>query len=296
MDIKRILYFKRVAETQHITKAAQDLYVSQAHLSRIIGEMERELGVELFDREGRGLVLNECGKIFYEYALKMISLFNEATQRTQEAHLRAQFQVAVATNSSAYMPAFLSKTSKKHANMKIRQYSGPRKKVVAMLKNGSVDFAITAPPLDEIGINSVQLRNEIPAIIYPKGHWLEDYDVVSLEKILNEPFVGVAQGFGARDTIDAYYQTHGLSPTFVLETGDTISVERYVEQGLGIALCARALVLQEDHFKNHHTLLEEDVPCILGLSWNSNRALSKEGEAFYREAVEYFSDLANLDG
>ena len=50
MELRHLQYFKRVAELEHLTKAANDLFVSQSHLSHVIIELETELGVQLFDR------------------------------------------------------------------------------------------------------------------------------------------------------------------------------------------------------------------------------------------------------
>jgi hypothetical protein len=67
ISLKMLQYFKKVAETQHITNASKELYISQPQLTRVIAELERELGVTLFDREGKGIRLNPCGEAFYRY-------------------------------------------------------------------------------------------------------------------------------------------------------------------------------------------------------------------------------------
>ena len=78
ISLKMLQYFKKVAETQHITNASKELYISQPQLTRVIVELEKELGVALFDREGKGIRLNPCGEAFYRYTNEMLLLAERA--------------------------------------------------------------------------------------------------------------------------------------------------------------------------------------------------------------------------
>ena len=294
MNIEDLYYFKHVAETQHLTKSAQDLFLSQAHLSRAIKRLEHEIGVELFDRKGRSIYLNESGKVFYHYVVKFMSVYNEAIKETQQTAARSHFDVTIVTNSGAYMPGLLAYVAEKCPAIKVRQLSAPRKKIITMLRNSSVNFSITAPPLQELDITTQVLGNEAPALIYPKNHWLDECGHVHLQDVLSEDFVGVAQGYGARDSLDAAFRAIGKAPTFVLETGDTSSVMSYVENGFGIACCAKSLVNKHPYYKDHYTDIEEVIPCILALSWNKQMDFTEKQLIFRDAAIAYFTELLGL--
>lgn len=291
MDAKHLYCFKCVAELEHITKAAEQLYVSQSQLSRIIAEIEEEIGAPLFDRNGRGIKLNENGRIFYRYALKIIGNYSDAKARIREANMSSQFRLTIATNAGAYLPGMLAKLSESDKTLKIRQYSAPRKSIIAMLKNGSIDFAITAPPIDELGIDHLELATETPVVIHPESHWLRGMERVSLIDLHDEAFVGAARGFGARDSVEKYYDKLGITPNFVVETGDTASIERYVSCGIGIALCAKSLILNSPEFRNSFVEIEEEMPCEIGISWLKERTLNPHQHSFIRMAMDYFEDL-----
>ena len=66
MNLSQLQYFKRLAEIQHYSKAAKELYISQPTLSSSISALEKELGVALFRREGKGVFLTECGSLTKE--------------------------------------------------------------------------------------------------------------------------------------------------------------------------------------------------------------------------------------
>ena len=73
MTITQLTYFKELAKIQHITKTAQFLHISQPSLSSALKSLEEELGVKLFDRNGKLLVLNDNGQLFLQYVEKALS-------------------------------------------------------------------------------------------------------------------------------------------------------------------------------------------------------------------------------
>ena len=81
MELKQLVYFKRLAECQHMTRAAERLGVTQPFLSRVITSMEKELGVSLFDHVGRGIRLNKNGEYFY----KQVSEILKSTERAEQS-------------------------------------------------------------------------------------------------------------------------------------------------------------------------------------------------------------------
>lgn len=81
LDTKALLCFKKVAELEHMTKAARALFISQAQLSKIITDLEQQYGVKFFDRSGKGIKLNNCGKLFYQYTLQIIDLVYKSEKR-----------------------------------------------------------------------------------------------------------------------------------------------------------------------------------------------------------------------
>ncbi len=292
MEFKHLLCFKRVAELEHITKAANDLYMSQAHLSRIIAELESELGVKLFDRDGRGIKLSPCGLSLYQNVLKIIIQMDDTKKQVQTVYQRQLSQLTVVTNAGAYMPGLLLRLTKVDPTLKLRQYSAPRKDIIQMLREGSVDFAICCPPIkDELEFKSTILRIEPAVVIYPKGHWLEGIKNVSLSQLQGELFIGVAQGYGARDAVESSYYSTGISPNFIIETGDTSAVQRYVYEGLGIALVAKALIRQDEYFKDHYADIDEPASGTLAITWKKDKAFGENDNLFYQTALDFYREL-----
>ena len=84
MEIKQLLYFTETARLQHMTEASLILNVAQSALSRQISLLENDLGIELFKREGRNIILTEAGKIFYEDAMKILEVVDNTKEKILE--------------------------------------------------------------------------------------------------------------------------------------------------------------------------------------------------------------------
>ena len=168
MEFRHLICFKRVAELEHMTRAADELYMSQSHLSHVISELEDELGVKLFDREGRGIRLNPCGREFYNDVSELFTQYDDACRRVRASYLRQTTQLTLVTNVSTYMPGLIKATQKAMPAVGVQQYSAPRRRVVRMLLAGEADYAICCPIItDEPDLESTLLRVEHGVIIYP---------------------------------------------------------------------------------------------------------------------------------
>ena len=73
MTLNQILYFQKIANLENYHQAAEELYISQPSLSRSMASLENELGVTLFEKEGRGVTLTKAGRMFLEYADRILT-------------------------------------------------------------------------------------------------------------------------------------------------------------------------------------------------------------------------------
>lgn len=284
MDIEQLVCFKKVAELEHVTKAAQELYISQTRLSRTIADIERELGVKLFDRVGRGIKLNDAGRAFYQYAVKIIAEYDDAVTKVRQVGHKNLYQIALATNVPTYMPTLLGSIAKEHPQLKVSQASAPWKTLLTMLRDHSVDFAVTAPPLREADMETVIVHVEQPAVIYYEGHWLSGQKTATLASLQEERFVSTPAGYGIRNFMEHFSKKYGTSFSYPIETSE--AVVQYVQHGLGIAFFPLSIALKDEGLARRHVELEEDMPCPIGLSWRIGFDLGETEKIF----IEAFRD------
>ena len=103
MELAWLKYFVETARTGNMTKAAENLYISQPALSKTIGMLEKELGIALFERTGRGLKLNQYGREYYERTNKVLEELEDARRRIQDAAGKPDMNVRLTL--AAFSPA-----------------------------------------------------------------------------------------------------------------------------------------------------------------------------------------------
>lgn len=293
MELRHLQYFKRVAELEHLTKAANDLFVSQSHLSHVIIELETELGVQLFDRVGRGIRLNPCGKEFYHNIVKLFYEFEDSKKKIQEIHKRQSTQLTIVTNVSTYMPGLLKANKQNSPNLNIQQYSAKRRRIIRMLLDGDADFAICCPLLtEEPDLESLLLYTEQGVIVYPSDHWLKDRKSVSFEELKDENFISVSVGYGTRDMQDIYFKTAGIVANNSVETTDTSSIFNFVKDGLGIAVAPKSMTLRNADLCDNFVEIDEAPIATIGLTWRKDHYLSEAGKAFFETTKAFFTGLS----
>src|SRR5579884_4252519 len=108
MDLLQLRYFQTVARLEHMTQAAQELYISQSSLSKTIIHLEHELGVSLFDRQGRKIQLNQYGKAFLRRVEQVFAALDDGQRELADLAEGKQGQVSLASMSIYLLPVFSS--------------------------------------------------------------------------------------------------------------------------------------------------------------------------------------------
>lgn len=293
MEVKQLMFFKRAAELEHMTKAAEELAVSEPFLSKSISSLEKEIDAKLFDRVGRGIKLNPCGKLFYVRLISIINLYEDTVKEVRNIGFSQRNRLTLVTNVGQYMPGLLKWITMSNLEMKIRLLSAPRRDIIRMLNNGEVDFAICSPPIkDNVITESEYLRYEPGVIIFPDGHRLKNRSCITLEEVKDETFITAAPGYGTREAFDRFFEELGVSPPIVIETVDTGSVLRYVENGLGIAAVSESAVLQDPVFRNSYSTVGNGTSGgDVALEWRRKQYMSEAGKLFIKQTKEYFNSL-----
>lgn len=276
MRTSSLYYFKRVAEIGRINTAAEELYISQSQLSRIIADIEHEVGVELFTRSNNRLSLNESGKVFYDYLSKVLGEFNEGMARAREAYDVGRTYFSIVTNMTSCTSGLISFLLKKIPELRIKEVPAPFKSCLRLLNNGNADCAITASAIEAPHIKNLVLRTGKVVLIYPEGHRFEDMrDTLVLEDILLERFVSMANGYGLTDLIIEQTEATSISVSdhVVIETADYRSVIRYVREGVGCALVPWSLASCDEFCLGHYADIFSETTFDMVLNWDDRHVM-----------------------
>jgi LysR family transcriptional regulator, benzoate and cis,cis-muconate-responsive activator of ben and cat genes len=245
MELRHLRYFVTVAEEENVTRAAARLHVSQPPLSRQIRDLERALGVSLFDRSANGVRLTDAGEIFLAEARGVLQRADEAVERVQAVALGKQGKVRVghAPAASEILGRALRSFSRAHPGVRVELREMTTQAMLRGLRERTLDVALTVAisPRDFEGLAVEPLGAYPICVAVSKKHRFARLREVPLSALAREPLVGRSrseypEAHAAQLQILAPYTR---SPKVVDEYDCFASLIAAVEAERGVALVAQ---------------------------------------------------------
>lgn len=252
MDWHQINYFQTVAQVQHITRAAEQLSISQPALSRSISRLEDELGVQLFDRKGRNIYLNRYGKMFLnrvEQSIKQIEIGKQEIWEEIHPNSGTVSLSFLPSLGISLVPDILSSFQKKHPNVKFQLTQTSNRQIIEQLKSRETDIALTSLHHEDKEVICQLLLTEELFLVVAIDHPLASYNEVDLILAKNEPFISFKETNVLQVIIKELCNKAGLSPNVVFEGGDIGTVSGLVGAKLGVSLIPDLQVLDKSKVK-----------------------------------------------
>ncbi|WP_265822036.1 selenium metabolism-associated LysR family transcriptional regulator [Geovibrio ferrireducens] len=251
MDFKQIEAFVYVAKYKSFSRAAEKLLLSQPTISTHISTLEEQLGVKLFDRLSKEVILTEAGQVFYPYAVDILDL----RERSQEAikeflnEISGHLHIGYSTVPAEFiLPEVIRKFKEEYPKTFFTLDINGTQNVVQRLSDGILDLAIVARKIPKKDLEyKVLLRDKIVLIVH-KNHKFYDRASVFLEEILQESFIIREMGSGTRAAVEHAFKQKGYdfeSLDAVAMLSSTYSIKHAVKRQLGIAFMSQ-MALSED--------------------------------------------------
>ncbi len=241
MDLRTIEHFLKLAETLNFRKTAEEIYIAQPALSRQIMALEEELGVVLFDRNKRNVTLTEAGVYFREECQRILEDFERVKQRTFQIHKGEGGEIKIAHSSSSMqflLPSILAKIQSEMPLMKTILNESTNVFGINALINRTIDVAFGPNMIVPKELNTRTLYAENFVILLPQNHWLRTEEFHSLAQLSDENFILPPrnESSGYVESIEALCQTHGFIPKVAYQSGNSNTVLRLVEAGVGVSI------------------------------------------------------------
>lgn len=294
MEIRDLRYFCVTAELEHVTKAAEQLGVSQPFLTRIIGQLEKEIGVPLFDNVGRKIKLNQFGSAFYALAKKALAEFDNVTVEMDKLLDRHEQTINFLADSEGYSSEIAVRYKLAYPESNLSISYAPRKDIIDALTSGEADFGLCTPPIVDDPHNALVTETvfyDAAVILLPEGHPLLSKASLTLDDLRGEPMVSSMKDSGMRNNQAQVFEKYDFHPQVACETNDAELLIKMVSNGLGYAMMPRSNMLQDARFKACCRPL--DIPenvAVIGISYNKNASLGKDVEGFLQFIRDFFRD------
>ncbi|GGE37423.1 HTH-type transcriptional regulator GltC [Pullulanibacillus camelliae] len=240
MEMRQILYFIEVAKTEHVTEAATRLHVAQSAVSRQIGLLEAELGVPLFNREGRNVKLTNIGRLFLDHAERAVAEIEHAKQKIRE-HLNPDQGVIrlgfVASLSVQTLSLVLAQFREEHPNITFQLHQGSLNYLIDLIERGGSEIAFAAPvPMEHPTVKGDIFYREHLMAVLPAHHEAAHQHQIRLDQLRDETFVSYRPGLPLYDIVQEACTQAGMTPKFAFEGEDIDTIKSLVIAGFGVAL------------------------------------------------------------
>ena len=288
MELSQLRYFQVAAYYEHISRAAAELNISQPALSTMISRLERELGVSLFDHNGRSIVLNQNGKRFLKRVNHILMEVEDSKRELQDMADENDSSISLAVSSSQFLQgihAFMYQ----HPNYKWNQRVAENKEIMVLLKRGQIDLAVTSPGIYGEEFESVLLLRDSFKLAVHKEHPLAQRKSVRLKDVTNERFIMLLKGLPFRAQTDRIFSDLGIASRSMIEC-DHLLRRELINANAGITIASQSASFRHLYNDNIRFLDIEDVHFTrdIVLVLPKGRYLSKASRQFTEFLKEKF--------
>ncbi len=249
MEIKQLKAFLAIAETKTFTAGAQRVNITQAAISMQIRQLEDELGIQLFTRTPRRVILTEAGESLLVRAQKILIEHDAAVAQVSEIAGAEFGRLRIGTASETFgtrqLPSILKDLLAKFPRAEVSVTSGTSKDLVERIMHGDVDTAFVSLPVENLSIATERLfKDEIVAIGHPE-HALANQRRMNALTLAGQKLILGEKGGNTRRMIDDFFSTANVRPNIVMELARQDAINRMAENGLGVGLAGAKSVANE---------------------------------------------------
>ena len=295
MELLQLWYFLQLAKTQHVSKTADMLYISQPSLSATIKKLESELNVPLFIRKGRSIELSKYGTAYKKYVEDVFLALENGKTVLDKMRDADNSELTLGLLSPYVWMEVFQKFHALHPEIKINRFSIETFDFTDILVDGKVDMYIGGingiEQLDQGNIQYKTLYEDDMVLLVNKSHPLAGKKSIDLRQCCDEHFINLDQNTSLGQFISFLYKKSGFDPNVIMVCDYTLR-DKMVSDNHGVSITTKRAAMQTD---------EKDVTYVpisypsdkrkLGFVWRKNRIFSKSMKAFYDFAFDFYKKI-----
>jgi DNA-binding transcriptional LysR family regulator len=292
MDFDQLHTFLEIVRLKSFSKAAQTCYRTQPAISAQIRQLEHELKAELFERFGSRISLTIAGKIFAEYAERMLEIRRQAQNALNELETSPRGELVIAANEATciyVLPKVFAEYKTQFPGVQLQVNRSYGSRVVEAVMENVADFGLTQLPVVEKRVQVVDIhRDEVHAIV-PADHPLAVMERVRCEDVVAWPLLLPQTGM-TRSRLNVWFESVEDELQVSMELDSSETMKRFVMAGLGISFLAASNCLEEVAAGALATIPLAPEPMIrkLGLIYRKDKALPKAALGFIQVILGQF--------
>jgi DNA-binding transcriptional LysR family regulator len=274
MNLQHLRYLLAVARTGSFTRAAGTMSVTQPTVSTGISELESQLGVQLFNRNGRRVELTLEGRTLVNYAIRIQDLVEEASDSLTKRATQGGFQFGAIDAAAIYLlPEVIHDFLAAHPDVELSVQVAPTRQLVDDLLENRSEFALITLPFKHERLRTLPLYRDRLVLVAGRAHRFAGQKAIALEDVVLEPLILFHEDSISRRAIDERFAEAGVSPRVVMAMRSPEAMRKLVEAGVGISFLP--LLTVQDALETGD-LVEVHVKSVrlsreIGLAWKAGR-------------------------
>lgn len=286
MDMKQLKYFNTIAEEGQVTRAAKKLHIAQPPLSQSLKGLEEELGVKLFERNGRQMELTQAGRVLHEKAVQLFDMFDDIVNEVSATDAGVSGQLAIGSVKSSF----------KHVADKIAHFQeyfprvtfdirdGDSYRLSELLKSREIDIAIVRLPIQLDDFDIVHLPDERYVVVAHESYKdLLPQNQVTPQDLESLPLLLLKRvsGSGQYETIIEGFKRAKVEPDVRVVCPDVEMLLTLVAKGVGISIVPET-ALASRTYNNIFTVPIDDTALVSksAIIWLKSRTLPQSAAHF----------------
>lgn len=262
IDFELLKIFYEVAKEENITRASENLFISQPAVSQSIKKLENELGGVLFNRNNKGLSLTEEGKSFFEYVKRAIEMIEKGEDEFSNFKSLKSGKVKIGISTMLAKQILIKPLIHFHkdfGDIKIEILNGLTKDLIEELEKGNLDIIIFSENINSGNLDSVVIKECHHCFIYNKEFYQFD-EIMSLRHLENTPLILQRRKSNTREMFDILAKEYDLNFANVTEVVSQELVKTLAECGLGVGFFVKEFLDRKDKKLLSTVKLKEQLP------------------------------------
>ena len=223
LSFRQLRIFESAARLSSFARAAAEMHLSAPAISMQMKDLEEDLGMPLFAKRGRGLVLTSAGEYFLVYARRVLIALKE----TEDMMLKLKgmeigtLNIGLVSTAKYIAPHLLARFRLEHPGIKLVIHVRNRDQLIGLLREAAIDVAIMGKPPKDLDVRAEAFANNPHAFICSPDHPLAQERTVNLAQLDSEEILIREQGSGTRTVMENFFEVGRFRPLSTLEMSTT---------------------------------------------------------------------------
>jgi len=288
VKLTQILYYQTVCKHGNITKAAEELHITQPSISNAIKDLEEEFGLNLFHRVGNHLMLTKEGEYFLSHSKVILQKSEDLVQQMKDlGNKKNNIRIGIPPMIGTILfPKMFSQFKKANPDINIEMVEMGSLEIMQLVEENSLDLAIVITShLKAAHFNCINILDTEIIYAVSKDHRLAGEKTVSIEMIKDEPLILMRQGSFQNSAIRERFKEVDTVPKVILFANQLYTIHNFITSGIASSFLFKEVVdLQEDIIG---IPLQNPINVKIGLIWKKNQQIFSDASRFIQFTKGY---------